>query len=252
MYLSKRVAVITGAASGLGQQTAKTLAAKGAKVALLDLNKASIETLAKELNAVAIECDVANEKSAEQAIAEVVKAYKNIHVLVNCAGIAPAARLVGREGPHDFDLFHKVIHVNLLGTFNMMRLATHQMSLQEPLNKDGERGAVINTASVAAFEGQIGQAAYSASKGGVAAMTLPVARELSRFGIRVMTIAPGIMQTPMMASMPEKVQQSLAESVTFPKRLGHAAEYAELVVQIIENAYLNGSVIRLDGGIRMP
>lgn len=251
MEIKNKVALITGAASGLGEQTARTLAEKGARLALLDLNKAATEKLAKTLGGVAIECNVSEAGSVEKAIEKTVAEWGEIHIAINCAGIAPAERVVGREGPHSLDLFNKVLSVNLIGTFNVMRLVAHQMSQQSPLNADGERGVVINTTSVAAFEGQIGQAAYSASKGGVAAMTLPVARELARFGIRVMTIAPGIMQTPMMSGMPEKVQTALAESVTFPQRLGHPKEYAALAVEIIENVYLNGTVIRLDGGIRL-
>lgn len=251
MEFSNSVAVITGAASGLGASVARELAKEGVKLALLDLNEEQLNQIAKETGGLPIICNVADEKSAEQALEKIVQKFKSVHILINCAGIAPAARIVGKEAPHALDLFTKVLQVNLIGSFNMMRLVAAQMSKQEALNSENLRGVIINTASVAAYEGQIGQAAYSASKGGVVAMTLPAARELARFGIRVMTIAPGIMRTPMMSGMPEQVQQALAESVTFPKRLGQAAEYASLVKEIIRNDYLNGSVIRLDGAIRM-
>ncbi len=251
MEFLNSVAMITGAASGLGAAAARELAQAGVKVALLDLDQEKLDVIAKETGGLPIVCNVADEKSAENALNQTLQKFKKIHILVNCAGIAPAARIVGKEAPHSLDLFSKVIQVNLIGTFNMLRLVSAQMSKQEALNSENLHGVIINTASVAAFEGQIGQAAYSASKGGVVAMTLPAARELARFGIRVMTIAPGIMSTPMMAGMPENVQQALAASVTFPKRLGQGAEYASLVKEIICNDYLNGSVIRLDGAIRM-
>lgn len=251
MELLNSVALITGAASGLGAAVARELAASGVKLVLLDLDQDKLNLIAKETNGLGIVCNVADEKNAEQALNKALEKFREVHILVNCAGIAPAARVVGKEGPHALDLFNKVIQVNLIGTFNMLRLVSAQMSKQGTLNAENSRGVIINTASVAAYEGQIGQVAYSASKGGVVAMTLPAARELARFGIRVMTIAPGIMSTPMMAGMPEKVQAALAESVTFPKRLGQAHEYASLVKEIIRNDYLNGSVIRLDGAIRM-
>lgn len=251
MEFSNSVAIITGAASGLGAAVARDLAKAGIKLALLDLHEENLQRIAIETSGLPIICDVADEKSAKNALQVTLQKFKNVHILINCAGIAPAARIVGKEAPHALDLFMKVLQVNLVGSFNMMRLVSTQMSKQAALNTDNSRGVIINTASVAAYEGQIGQAAYSASKGGVVAMTLPAARELARFGIRVMTIAPGIMMTPMMAGMPSKVQQALAESVTFPKRLGQAHEYASLVKEIIRNDYLNGSVIRLDGAIRM-
>lgn len=251
MNLKGQVVLVTGAGSGMGASTAAALHAAGAQLALIDLNHEQAQEVAKPLDGLAIACDVSDATGAEQAIAKVVSHYGKLNGCVNCAGIATAARIVGRDGPHDLAAFAKVIQVNLIGIFNMMRLCADVMSKQDTVNDDGERGVIINTASVAAFEGQIGQAAYSASKGGVVAMTLPAARELARFGIRVMTIAPGIINTPMMQALPEKVQASLAESVTFPKRLGDAAEYAELVKTIFTNVYLNGSVIRLDGGIRM-
>ncbi len=251
MNLEDQVIVITGGGSGMGAVSAEVLAEAGAKVALLDINLEKASVLAKALNGIALSCDVSDAKNAENAIAEVVKHYGKINGCVSCAGIAPAKRIVTREGPQDLSEFSKVISINLIGTFNIMRLCAAQMMSQKELNEDGERGVIINTASVAAFEGQIGQAAYSASKGGVASMTLPAAREFGKFGIRVMTIAPGIIKTPMMEAMPENVQQGLAQAVTFPKRLGHPGEYAQLVKTIFTNVYLNGSVIRLDGAIRM-
>lgn len=251
MEIQNKIALITGGGSGMGAATAKHLATLGAKVAVLDINAKAAEQTANDVNGIACECNVFDENSVMKALTKIIESFKEIHICINCAGIGPASRIVGRDGPMPLDDFHRVIHVNLLGTFNMMRLVAAQMYQQEAVNKDKERGVIINTASVAAFDGQIGQAAYSASKGGVVAMTLPAAREFGKFGIRVMTIAPGIMQTPMMAAMPESVQTSLAEAVTFPKRLGHANEYAKLAQHIIENSYLNGEVIRLDGGIRM-
>ena len=251
MDIKDKVVVITGAASGMGAASARMLAENGAKVALFDLNLKATEALAKALDGLAVECDVASEDSALQAVAKVVKHFSSIHASIQCAGIAPAARAVGKEGPMPLDQFHKVLHVNLLGTFNVLRLTAAQMLKQDPINDDNERGVIINTASVAAYEGQIGQAAYSASKGGVVAMTLPLAREFSKFGVRVMTIAPGIINTPMMAAMPEDVQDGLNASVPYPNRMGKVTEYSALVKHIFENKYLNGSVIRLDGALRM-
>lgn len=251
MKWDHQVVVVTGASSGMGAATATLLCASGAKVALLDTQRESSEMLAKKIGGYAVYCDVSDDHSGEVAIQSVVKHYGKITGCVNCAGIASAARIVGREGPHDFGMYARTIQINLIGTFNMMRLCAAQMSQQSPENQEGERGVIINTASVAAFEGQIGQVAYSASKGGVVSMTLPAARELSQFGIRVMTIAPGIIDTPMMSAMPASVRHRLSESITFPKRLGTVEEYAQLVKFIFENIYLNGSVIRLDGAIRM-
>ncbi len=251
MQLQNKVAVISGGASGLGEATAKQLVSQGVKVALLDSNSHALKKVATEINALSLVCDVTSAEEVEAAVRAIVKEFAAIHIVVNCAGIAPAAKIVGREEIHSLDLFKKVLDVNLVGTFNVLRLCAAQMTTQQPYDDDGARGVIINTASVAAFEGQIGQAAYSASKGGLVAMTLPIARELARFGIRVLAIAPGIMHTPMMAAMPEKVQHALAASVTFPKRLGQAQEYAKLVQAMIENDYLNGEVVRLDGGIRM-
>jgi NAD(P)-dependent dehydrogenase (short-subunit alcohol dehydrogenase family) len=242
-------AIVTGGGSGLGRATADALAARGAKVAIFDLNPAAAEEAAKAISGLALAGDVADEASAGAALAKAAAAHGAARVLVNCAGIGVAKRVVGREGPHRLADFEKVIRVNLIGTFNMIRLAAAEMAKLEPI--DGERGVVISTASIAAFDGQIGQAAYSASKGGVVAMTLPIARELAQFGVRVNTIAPGIFMTPMMAGLPQPAQDSLAASVPFPARLGRAAEYAALAVHIIENGYINGETIRIDGALRM-
>jgi len=244
-------AVVTGGGSGMGAETARHLAQAGAKVAVLDINKANAEAVAAEIGGVAIECDVSSDASATAAFASAKDAHGPVRILMNCAGIAPAARVVGREGPHDLAFFSKVLNVNLVGTFNMLRLAAAEMSVLEPLNETGERGVIINTASVAAYEGQIGQAAYSASKGGVVGMTLPAARELARFGVRVVTIAPGLIGTPMLLSMPQEVQDSLIATTLFPKRLGLPAEYAKLALHIIDNAMINGETIRLDGAVRL-
>ena len=251
MDIKGLAAVVTGGGSGMGAETARHLAKAGAKVALLDINKANAEAVAAEIGGIAIECDVSNDESATAAFATAKEAHGAVRILMNCAGIAPAARVVGREGPHDLNFFAKVLTVNLVGTFNMLRLAAAEMSTLEPLNDTGERGVIINTASVAAYEGQIGQAAYSASKGGVVGMTLPAARELARFGVRVVTIAPGLIGTPMLLSMPQEVQDSLIATTLFPKRLGLPAEYAKLALHIIDNAMINGETIRLDGAVRL-
>jgi len=250
MEVKGKTAIVTGGGSGLGAATARALAGAGAKVSLLDVNLAQAEKVAEEIGGLAIACDVSDAKAAEAALARSAEAHGEARILINCAGIAPAVRVVGREGPHDLDVFRKVIEVNLIGSFNMLRLFSDRASKLEPL-ADGERGVVISTASVAAFDGQIGQAAYSASKGGVHAMALPIARELARFGIRIMTIAPGIFATPMLLGMPQEVQDSLGASVPFPSRLGQPEEYASLAMHIIGNVMLNGETIRLDGAIRM-
>ena len=251
MDIKGLAAIVTGGGSGMGAETARHLAKAGAKVAVLDINKANVETVAKEIGGIALECDVSSEASAKAAMDAAKKAHGPVRILMNCAGVAPAARVVGKEGPHDLNLFSKVIGVNLVGSFNMLRLAAAEMSGLEPLNDTGERGIIINTASVAAYEGQIGQAAYSASKGGIVGMTLPAARELSRFGIRVVTIAPGLIGTPMLLSMPKEVQDSLVATTLFPKRLGKPEEFAKLALHIIENAMINGETIRLDGAVRL-
>lgn len=252
MELKESVFVVTGGGSGLGAATARMIVAGGGKVVLADVNKAAGEALAAELGADArfAETDVTNEASAKAAVELAVSTFGKLNGLVNCAGVAPAEKVLGKEGPHRLESFAKVININLVGSFNMIRLATEVMAKGEP-NAQGERGVIVSTASVAAFDGQLGQAAYAASKGGVVAMTLPIARELARSGIRVMTIAPGIMETPMLMGMPQEVQDSLGKMVPFPSRMGKPAEYAALVRHIVENSYLNGEVIRLDGAIRM-
>ena len=250
MNPSGQVAIVTGGGSGLGEATARALATKGAKVALLDVGLARAEQVAAELGGLALKCDVSSADDAEAAVAEAAKQLGEPRILVNCAGIAIALKTVGKEGAHPLDMFRKVVEVNLIGTFNMIRLVAARTSALEPLS-GGERGVIVNTASVAAFDGQIGQAAYSASKAGVVGMTLPIARELAKSGIRVMTIAPGIFETPMMASLTPDVQEALGRMVPFPPRLGRPPEFASLVREIIGNAMLNGEVIRLDGAIRM-
>ncbi len=252
MHLQDKVFLVTGAGSGLGAATARGLVAAGAKVMLADLNAQAMAALAGELGAAAayVETDVASEASAVNTINTVISTFGVLHGLVNCAGVAPAEKVLGKEGPHRLESFSRVININLIGTFNMLRLAAEAMMKHDP-DEGGERGVIVNTASVAAYEGQLGQAAYAASKGGIVALTLPVARELARSGIRCVTIAPGIMETPMLMGMPAEVQDSLNKMVPFPTRMGKPAEYAALVRHIAENAYLNGEVIRLDGAIRM-
>jgi NAD(P)-dependent dehydrogenase (short-subunit alcohol dehydrogenase family) len=252
MNVSNHTFLITGGASGLGAGCARWLVGAGGNVVIADQNVAGGEALATELGDRAIyqATDVTSAESAQAAVDSAIRQFGALHGLVNCAGILGAARIVGREGPHDLALFEKVIRVNLVGTFNMLRLAAAAMSVNAP-NTEGERGVIVNTASVAAFEGQIGQAAYAASKGGVVSLTLPAARELGRFGIRVMAIAPGVFDTAMMQGAPDTVRNSLAEQSAFPPRFGRPEEFARLVQQIIENPMLNGSVLRLDGAIRM-
>ncbi len=251
MQIDGKAALVTGAGSGLGAATARMLAERGARVALLDMDIDAARAQAKPIAGLALACDVTDAGQAEQAIAAARAEHGDAGILVNCAGIAPARRVLGRDGPMPLEDFDKVIRVNLVGTFNLLRLAAAGMAALEAQGDDGERGVIVNTASVSAFEGQIGQAAYSASKAGVAGMTLPVARELARIGVRVMTIAPGLMRTPMLHGMPQEVQESLGAQVPFPARLGRPEEYAALVAHIIENPMLNGEVIRLDGAIRM-
>jgi NAD(P)-dependent dehydrogenase (short-subunit alcohol dehydrogenase family) len=250
MNISGQTAIVTGGGSGLGEATARALAANGAKVAVLDIGMERAEAVAKSIGGFAASCDVASEESATMALAEAAKALGPARILVNCAGIAIGMKTVGKDGAHPLDAYRKVIEINLIGTFNMIRLFAERASQLDPL-EGGERGVIVNTASVAAFDGQIGQAAYSASKGGVVGMTLPIARDLARSGIRVMTIAPGIFKTPMMAGMPQDVQDSLGAAVPFPPRLGEPSEYAALAVHIVGNQMLNGETIRLDGAIRM-
>ena len=250
MDMSGQVAVITGGASGLGLATAQALAKQGAKIVILDRNAAAAETAARALGGMGLACDVADAAAVEAAFAAFEAQTGPARVLVNCAGIATGGRVVGREGPLPLEEFSRIINVNLIGTFNVIRVAAHRMSTLEPLAQ-GERGVIISTASVAAFDGQIGQAAYSASKGGVAAMTLPIARELARFGIRVCTIAPGLFETPLLGTLPPEIQVSLGAAIPFPARLGKASEFADLAAHIVSNPYLNGETIRLDGALRM-
>jgi NAD(P)-dependent dehydrogenase (short-subunit alcohol dehydrogenase family) len=250
MKLQGHAALVTGGASGLGAATARALARVGAKVAILDVNAEAAAALAGELGGIALRCDVADARSAEAAVAQAARTHGAARVLVNCAGIGPAERIVGREGPMALDAFRRVIEINLIGSFNLMRLAAAGMMALAPL-ENGERGIIVSTASVAAYEGQIGQAAYSASKGGIVALTLPAAREFARSGVRVNTIAPGLFATPLLLGMPQNVQESLAQSVPFPSRFGKPEEYAALVLHIVENPMINGETIRLDGALRM-
>ncbi|WP_048648424.1 3-hydroxyacyl-CoA dehydrogenase [Nitratireductor soli] len=244
------VAIVTGGGSGLGEATARALAAKGAKIAIADVGMERAENVAADLGGIAVKCDVTSAEDGENAIRTVSEKLGGPRILVNCAGIAIAVKTVGKDGPHPLDLYRKVIEINLIGSFNMIRLFAAKAQELDPL-EGGERGVIINTASVAAFDGQVGQAAYSSSKGGIVGMTLPIARDLSRAGIRVCTIAPGIFKTPMMAGLPEDAQASLGQQVPFPPRLGEPSEYASLACHIVENQMLNGETIRLDGAIRM-
>ncbi|MGB6117428.1 MAG: 3-hydroxyacyl-CoA dehydrogenase [Mesorhizobium sp.] len=250
MNPSGQVAVVTGGGSGLGEATARALAAKGAKVAIFDVGIEKAEKVAAEIGGIAVKVDVSNAEAGEAAFAEVEKKLGTPRILINCAGIGLALKTTGKEGAHPLDVFQKIINVNLVGSFNMIRLMAVRTEKLDPLD-GGERGVIVNTASVAAYDGQIGQAAYSASKGGIVGMTLPVARDLSRAGIRVCTIAPGLFKTPLLASLPEEAQISLGAQVPFPPRLGNPAEYGALATHIVENQMLNGETIRLDGAIRM-
>jgi NAD(P)-dependent dehydrogenase (short-subunit alcohol dehydrogenase family) len=250
MELAQKTFLITGGASGLGAATTRLFRESGANVVILDMNEEAGEQTAHEAGAAFVKTDVVNEDSVANAIAVAISAYGRINGVVNCAGVGVAGKVLGKKGPLPLAQFTKVISVNLIGTFNVIRLAASAISQSEP-DADGERGVIINTASVATFEGQIGQAAYSASKGGIASMTLPIARELAEYGIRVVSIAPGIFDTPMLGALPEEVRKSLGAQVPFPKRLGLPKEYAALARHIVENRMLNGEVIRLDGAIRM-
>lgn len=252
MQLQGKTALVTGGASGLGAAVARRFVAAGANVVILDRDGTRAETLAQELGATAraAVADVTSESEVNAAIALAISAFGALHINVNCAGIGMALRTISKNGPHPLDVFETVIRINLIGTFNVIRLAAMQMAANTP-DENGERGVIINTASVAAFEGQIGQAAYSASKGGIVGMTLPIARDLARDGIRVCTIAPGIFDTPLLASLPEAARESLGQQVPFPPRLGKPEEYAQLAQDIVENPMLNGEVIRLDGALRM-
>ncbi|GEO85532.1 MULTISPECIES: 3-hydroxyacyl-CoA dehydrogenase [Alphaproteobacteria] len=252
MRIDGKVFIVTGGGSGLGAATARMLVSAGARVVIADVNDKAGSAVASALGAPALfqRTDVTSEHDGIAAVSLALSSFGHLHGLVNCAGIVPGEKVLGREGPHRLDSFARAVSINLVGTFNMIRLAAEAIE-REPPDVEGERGVIVSTASVAAFEGQIGQAAYAASKGGVAAMTLPIARELARFGIRVMAIAPGIFETPMLAGLPQEVQDSLGKSVPFPPRLGRPEEYAALVRHICENSMLNGEVIRLDGALRM-
>jgi NAD(P)-dependent dehydrogenase (short-subunit alcohol dehydrogenase family) len=250
MKISGYGAVVTGGASGLGRAAAEALHAAGAKVAILDVNAKAAEQTASGLGGFAVACDVTSADNTASALSAAEGAIGPIRVCINCAGIGPAKRILGRDGPMNLDDFVRVVQINLIGTFNVLRLVSAQMAKNEPV-PDGERGIVINTASIAAYEGQVGQAAYASSKGGVASLTLPAARELARYGIRVLAIAPGIFETPMLQTLPDTVQQSLAAAIPFPTRLGRPSEFAALVLHMVENTMLNGEVVRIDGAIRL-
>lgn len=252
MDIQGQAALVTGGASGLGAETVRQLAAADARVAILDLNEDAAHTLAKEVGGIGIACDITNTESVEKALDTAAQAHGPGRILVNAAGIGGAKRLVGKDGSAmPLEHFTRIVNVNLIGTFNVMRLAAARMLPLEPL-EDGERGVMICTSSVAAYDGQIGQAAYAASKGALASMTLPLARDLAQFGVRVVTIAPGLFLTPLLHELPEEVQKSLGESIPFPKRLGKPSEFAQLALHVVGNLSLNGEVIRLDGALRLP
>ena len=245
-------AIVTGGGSGMGAATARMLSAAGVKVAILDLNQNAAEKVAAEIHGIAIACDVTNADQVEQAVAKANAAHGIARICVNCAGVVFGKRIVGKDGAMPLDDFRKVIEINLIGTFNVLRIAATAMTQLDPIGESQGRGVIINTASVAAYEGQIGQAAYSASKGGIVSLTLPAARELAQFGIRVVTIAPGLVDTPMFEKIPPEARSALENSVPFPKRLAHPSEFAKLALHIIDNEMINGEVIRLDGALRMP
>lgn len=251
MKIEGQTALVTGGGSGLGAATAQFLAEHGARVAVFDIDAGKAKAQAAAIGGLAIPGDVTSEAHAEDALAACTQAFGTPRILVNCAGIGVAKRVVGRDGPMPLAEFERVIRVNLTGSFNLLRVCAAAMTAIEPL-EDGERGVIVSTASAAAYEGQIGQAAYAASKGGIVSMTLPVARELAQFGIRVNAIAPGLLLTPLLQNLPQEAQDSLAASIPFPRRLGHAGEFAALVGHIVTNTYINGEVIRLDGALRMP
>ena len=250
MNLEGQAAIVSGGASGLGRATAVALAASGVEVAILDINQDAAIDAAREAGGFAIACDVTDAASVEAAFVAARERHGPARIAVNCAGVGTAGRIVGRDGPLPLDAFRRVIEVNLIGSFNVMRLAAAEMSTLDPL-ADGERGIIVSTASVAAYEGQIGQAAYSASTGGIVSRTLPAARELARYGVRVVAIAPGIFETPMLQGLPQNVRESLAASVPFPPRLGRPEEYAALLLHLCRNPMINGEVVRLDGALRM-
>jgi len=251
MKLQGQVALVSGGASGLGAQTARRLAGGGARVAILDLNEKLAREVAAEIGGIAVACDVADAASAESAVALAKSELGAARVLVHCAGIGGAQRIAGRNGPMPLEAFEHIVRVNLIGCFNLMRLAAFEMTRLEAL-EEGERGVIISTTSVAAFEGQVGQSAYAASKGGIASLTLPAARELAQFGIRVLAIAPGLFHTPLLGELPQEVQDSLGASIPFPKRLGKPDEFASLALHMIDNLSMNGAVVRLDGALRLP
>jgi NAD(P)-dependent dehydrogenase (short-subunit alcohol dehydrogenase family) len=250
MKFAGQAAIVSGGASGLGQATAEALAAAGVKVTILDVNEAAAAAVARETRGFAIGCDVTDATGVEAAVAAARQRHGPARIAVNCAGIGTAGRIVGRDGPLLLDAFRRVIEVNLVGSFNLLRVAAAEMIALDPL-AEGERGIIVSTASVAAYEGQIGQAAYSASKGGIVSLTLPAARELARYGVRAVAIAPGVFETPMVEGLPQNVRDSLAASAPFPSRLGRPAEYAALVLHLCQNSMINGEVIRLDGALRM-
>ncbi|MBD8595333.1 MULTISPECIES: SDR family NAD(P)-dependent oxidoreductase [unclassified Pseudomonas] len=250
MHIQDKVFMVSGAASGLGAATARMLARAGARLLLVDLNAEALQAQASELEAAFAVADITQADAAQAAVDMALHSFGELHGLVNCAGVVAGEKILGKQGAHSLESFSRIININLIGTFNLLRLAAEAIA-KSTANAEGERGVIINTASVAAFDGQVGQAAYAASKGAVASMTLPAARELARYGIRVMTIAPGIFETPMMAGMSDDVRAALSADVPFPPRLGKPDEYAALVCHIIENSMLNGEVIRLDGALRM-
>lgn len=250
MLMQETAAVITGGASGLGEATARLFRASGAQVTILDRDAERGQTVAAEIGATFAQTDVMNEESAKAAIAKAVEAMGKINAVINCAGVGTAEKTLGKEGPHSLDHYNRVIGINLVGTFNIARLAAAEMAKNDP-TEDGQRGVIVNTASVAAFDGQKGQVAYASSKAGIAGMSLPMARDLAREGIRVMAIAPGIFLTPMLMGLPQEVQDQLAKDVTCPRRLGRPEEYASLARFIVESGYLNGETIRIDGALRM-
>ena len=251
MDVAGHAVLVTGGGSGLGAETARHLARAGARVAVLDVNREGASQVAAETGGLALHCDVADAASGEAAVAAAREAHGPARVLVSCAGVGTPGRIVSRTGPLPLEDYVRVINVNLVGTFNLMRLAAADMTGLDPVNDSGERGVIVNTASVAAFDGQVGQAAYGSSKGGVAALTLPAARELARFGVRVLTIAPGLVETPMLRSLPPDVQKSLGDSVPFPRRLARPDEFARLALHVIDNTILNGETIRMDGALRL-
>lgn len=251
MEIKSCAAIVTGGASGMGAATAKMLSAAGAKVTILDVNQVAAEKVAKEIHGLGLACDVTNAAQVEAAIANANSHHGIARICINCAGVVFGKRIVGKEGPMSLEDFRKVIEINLIGTFNVLRVAAAAMTQLDPVNESQERGVIINTASVAAYEGQIGQAAYSASKGGIVSLTLPAARELAQFGIRVNAIAPGLVDTPMFDKIPPEARAALENMVPFPKRLAHPSEFAKLVMHIIDNDMINGEVIRLDGALRM-